>query len=209
MMTANVAARYVLATGGFGAPRNCRSPSSPGSSWQAWRWPRTPAAHMAVEWLSASSTNRASAGCCCSATHRHRRPTSCFASRRWRLRTSPAENTAPCSACRQPSATAHCARLPAPRAWRRCRSSVQDRLTGPALFSIEYKELLIMSLVLVVAFIVLMILGMPVGHGLILGCAAAVLWDGGVPLSSLRSRFSTRRNRSRCWRCPSSCWRAP
>jgi tripartite ATP-independent transporter DctM subunit len=39
-----------------------------------------------------------------------------------------------------------------------------------------------MSLVLVLAFVVLMVLAIPVGHGLIIAAAAAVLWDGGVPL---------------------------
>lgn len=39
-----------------------------------------------------------------------------------------------------------------------------------------------MSLVLVLAFVVLMILAIPVGHALIIGGAVAVLWDGGVPL---------------------------
>ena len=39
-----------------------------------------------------------------------------------------------------------------------------------------------MSLVLVLAFTVLMVLAIPVGHALIIASAAAVLWDGGVPL---------------------------
>jgi tripartite ATP-independent transporter DctM subunit len=39
-----------------------------------------------------------------------------------------------------------------------------------------------MSLVLVLAFVVLMVLAIPVGHALIIAAAAAVLWDGGVPL---------------------------
>ena len=39
-----------------------------------------------------------------------------------------------------------------------------------------------MSLVLVVAFVVLMVLAIPVGHGLIIASGAAILWDGGVPL---------------------------
>jgi tripartite ATP-independent transporter DctM subunit len=39
-----------------------------------------------------------------------------------------------------------------------------------------------MSLILVLAFVVLMILAIPVGHGLIIASAAAILWDGGVPL---------------------------
>ena len=39
-----------------------------------------------------------------------------------------------------------------------------------------------MSLALVVAFVVLMILAIPVGHALIIGGAVAVLWGGGVPL---------------------------
>ena len=39
-----------------------------------------------------------------------------------------------------------------------------------------------MSLVLVLAFVVLMVLAIPVGHGLIIASAAAILWDGGVPL---------------------------
>jgi len=39
-----------------------------------------------------------------------------------------------------------------------------------------------MSLVLVVVFVILMILAIPVGHALIIAGAAAVLWDGGVPL---------------------------
>ena len=39
-----------------------------------------------------------------------------------------------------------------------------------------------MSLVLVLAFTVLMVLAIPVGHGLIIAAAAAVLWDGNVPL---------------------------
>ena len=39
-----------------------------------------------------------------------------------------------------------------------------------------------MSLVLVLAFVVLMVLAIPVGHGLIIAAAVAVLWDGGVPL---------------------------
>jgi len=40
-----------------------------------------------------------------------------------------------------------------------------------------------MTLVMVGAFIVLMILGVPVGYGLILAAAAAVLWNGMLPLS--------------------------
>ena len=40
-----------------------------------------------------------------------------------------------------------------------------------------------MTLVMVGAFIVLMILGVPVGYGLILAAAAAVLWNGFLPLS--------------------------
>ena len=39
-----------------------------------------------------------------------------------------------------------------------------------------------MSLILVVVFVILMILAIPVGHALIIAGAAAVLWDGGVPL---------------------------
>ena len=39
-----------------------------------------------------------------------------------------------------------------------------------------------MSLVLVLAFTVLMVLAIPVGHGLIIAAAIAVLWDGNVPL---------------------------
>lgn len=39
-----------------------------------------------------------------------------------------------------------------------------------------------MSLVLVAAFVVLMILAIPVGHALIIGGAIAVLWEGAVPL---------------------------
>ena len=39
-----------------------------------------------------------------------------------------------------------------------------------------------MSLVLSLAFIVLMILAVPVGHGLIIASGVAILWDGGVPL---------------------------
>jgi len=39
-----------------------------------------------------------------------------------------------------------------------------------------------MSLVLTVAFLVLMILAVPVGHGLIIASGVAILWDGGVPL---------------------------
>ena len=39
-----------------------------------------------------------------------------------------------------------------------------------------------MTLVLVLAFTVLMVLAIPVGHGLIIASGAAILWDGGVPL---------------------------
>jgi tripartite ATP-independent transporter DctM subunit len=39
-----------------------------------------------------------------------------------------------------------------------------------------------MSVVLVVVFVVLMILAIPVGHGLVIAGAVAVLWDGGLPL---------------------------
>jgi len=39
-----------------------------------------------------------------------------------------------------------------------------------------------MSLILVVVCVILMILAIPVGHALIIAGAAAVLWDGGVPL---------------------------
>jgi len=39
-----------------------------------------------------------------------------------------------------------------------------------------------MSLVLILAFTVLMLLAVPVGHGLVIASAVAVLWDGGVPL---------------------------
>lgn len=39
-----------------------------------------------------------------------------------------------------------------------------------------------MSLILVLAFIVLMVLAIPVGHGLIIASAAAIVLDGGVPL---------------------------
>ena len=39
-----------------------------------------------------------------------------------------------------------------------------------------------MSLVIVLAFVVLMVLAIPVGHGLIIASGAAILWDGGVPL---------------------------
>ncbi|MBP1775601.1 MAG: hypothetical protein H6Q86_1607 [candidate division NC10 bacterium] len=39
-----------------------------------------------------------------------------------------------------------------------------------------------MSLVLTLAFIVLMLLAVPVGHGLIIASGVAILWDGGVPL---------------------------
>ncbi len=39
-----------------------------------------------------------------------------------------------------------------------------------------------MSLILVVVFVILMILAIPVGHALIIAGAAAVLWDGNVPL---------------------------
>jgi tripartite ATP-independent transporter DctM subunit len=39
-----------------------------------------------------------------------------------------------------------------------------------------------MSLVLVLAFTVLMVLAIPVGHGLIIAAGAAILWNGGVPL---------------------------
>lgn len=42
-----------------------------------------------------------------------------------------------------------------------------------------------MSIVLILAFIVLMVLAIPVGHALIIGGAAAVLWDGGVPLMAV------------------------
>jgi hypothetical protein len=38
-----------------------------------------------------------------------------------------------------------------------------------------------MSLVLVLAFTILMILAIPVGHGLIIASAAAILWDGASP----------------------------
>ncbi len=39
-----------------------------------------------------------------------------------------------------------------------------------------------MTLALTLAFIVLMLLAVPVGHGLVIASAIAVLWDGGVPL---------------------------
>jgi tripartite ATP-independent transporter DctM subunit len=39
-----------------------------------------------------------------------------------------------------------------------------------------------MTLVLVAAFVVLMVLAIPVGHALVIAGAAAVLWDGGLPL---------------------------
>jgi len=39
-----------------------------------------------------------------------------------------------------------------------------------------------MSFILTLAFIVLMILAVPVGHGLIIASGVAILWDGGVPL---------------------------
>src|SRR5258706_4950807 len=42
-----------------------------------------------------------------------------------------------------------------------------------------------MSIVLVIVFVVLMVLAIPVGHGLIIAGAAAVLWDGGVPLLAI------------------------
>ena len=42
-----------------------------------------------------------------------------------------------------------------------------------------------MSIVLILAFIVLMVLAIPVGHALIIGGAAAVLWDGNVPLMAV------------------------
>ena len=39
-----------------------------------------------------------------------------------------------------------------------------------------------MSFVLTLAFIVLMLLAVPVGHGMVIAAAAAVLWDGTLPL---------------------------
>ena len=39
-----------------------------------------------------------------------------------------------------------------------------------------------MSFVMILAFVVLMVLAIPVGHGLIIASGAAILWDGGVPL---------------------------
>ena len=39
-----------------------------------------------------------------------------------------------------------------------------------------------MSFVLTVAFIVLMLLAVPVGHGLVIASAIAILWDGNLPL---------------------------
>ena len=48
---------------------------------------------------------------------------------------------------------------------------------------IQYRGDAAMTLVMVGAFIVLMILGVPVGYGLILAAAAAVLWNGFLPLS--------------------------
>lgn len=39
-----------------------------------------------------------------------------------------------------------------------------------------------MSFVLTLAFIVLMVLAVPVGHGMVIGAAVAVLWDGNLPL---------------------------
>lgn len=39
-----------------------------------------------------------------------------------------------------------------------------------------------MTLVLVAVFCVLMLIAVPVGHGLVIAGAAAVLWDGGLPL---------------------------
>jgi tripartite ATP-independent transporter DctM subunit len=39
-----------------------------------------------------------------------------------------------------------------------------------------------MSFVLVLAFAVLMVLAVPVGHGLVIAAGVAILWDGGVPL---------------------------
>ncbi|MBS1116349.1 MAG: hypothetical protein H6Q87_733, partial [candidate division NC10 bacterium] len=39
-----------------------------------------------------------------------------------------------------------------------------------------------MSFVLTLAFIVLMLLAVPVGHGMVIAAAVAVLWDGTLPL---------------------------
>jgi hypothetical protein len=39
-----------------------------------------------------------------------------------------------------------------------------------------------MTLVLTLAFVVLMLLAVPVGHGLVIGSAVAVVWDGSLPL---------------------------
>jgi len=39
-----------------------------------------------------------------------------------------------------------------------------------------------LSIVLTVAFIVLMLLALPVGHALVIGAAVAILWDGNLPL---------------------------
>jgi len=39
-----------------------------------------------------------------------------------------------------------------------------------------------MSFILTLAFIVLMLLAVPVGHGMVIGAAVAVVWDGNLPL---------------------------
>jgi len=46
-----------------------------------------------------------------------------------------------------------------------------------------------MSFVLTLAFIVLMLLAIPVGHGMVIGAAAAVLWNGDLPLQIIAQQL--------------------
>jgi tripartite ATP-independent transporter DctM subunit len=46
-----------------------------------------------------------------------------------------------------------------------------------------------MSFILTLAFIVLMLLAVPVGHGMVIGAAVAVIWDGDLPLQIIAQQL--------------------